>query len=174
MKFWPVPNSYSKKLPKEGHAGSFWEDRGDRFHCGVDIYAPYKSKVVSIDNGIVIEIGIFTSSKDVEYWNETKFIIIKNQDNYFYKYAELDDIFLKKGDPVKAGQEIASVGLVLDKKKINKNSPEYIKKLRLNNYSSMLHLEVLSVLRRNSKNYLGGNWFGKKKPKNFVDPKLKV
>ncbi len=28
------------RVPQIGEAGSFWENRGDRYHCGVDLYAP--------------------------------------------------------------------------------------------------------------------------------------
>jgi murein DD-endopeptidase MepM/ murein hydrolase activator NlpD len=58
MKSWPVKDSYSKEIPKQGSAGSFWEDRKDRHHCGIDIYAPKGSEVVSIEEGVVIGTGI--------------------------------------------------------------------------------------------------------------------
>ena len=61
LKYWPVPNSHSKIVPTAGSPGSFWEDRGDRHHSGIDIYAPEGSNVLSIEDGKVIDIGIFTS-----------------------------------------------------------------------------------------------------------------
>ena len=76
----------------------------------------------------------------------------------------------KKGDKIKAGQLIGKVGLVLNSKKINKTSPDYIQKLK-NKNPSMLHLELYSNNPiKSHDNYLGGNWFGDKKPNNLLDP----
>jgi murein DD-endopeptidase MepM/ murein hydrolase activator NlpD len=66
MKYWPVLNNYSKIIPTSG-SGSFWEDRGDRHHYGVDIYAPDNSDVLSIEDGKIIDIGIFTSLDKIPY-----------------------------------------------------------------------------------------------------------
>ena len=58
MKYWPGPNRYSKNIPTNGFSGSFWEDRDDRRHCGIDIYAPKGSGVIAIEYGKVIDIGL--------------------------------------------------------------------------------------------------------------------
>lgn len=172
MKHWPVPNSYSKKVPIEGNPGSFWEDRSDRRHCGIDIYAPAGSKVISIADGIVLESGIFTTPEKVPYWNETKFVLIKNQDDIICKYAELKDVAVKTNDIVKTGQLIGYIGSVLDFKKINEKSPKYIQKIKSENKSSMLHFELYTSKPKETKKYLGGNWFGSKKPSYLVNPNL--
>ena len=125
MKYWPVPNSYSKKIPVKG-TGSFWEDRGDRRHCGIDIYAPKGSDVVSVDTGEIIDIGIFTSPKVNTYWNLKKYIIIQSQENLFFKYAELEDVTVYIRQLVKAGQIIGHVGSVLKLNKISEKEPKYI------------------------------------------------
>jgi len=170
MKYWPVPKSYSKSFPNENTPGSFWEGRDDRYHCGIDIYAPVGSNVLSVYSGFVIEIGIFTDNKTIPYWNETKYIIIKNQDGIFCKYAELKDVEVKEKDFVKAGQLIGHVGLVLNNKKITKKSPLYIQKIKKKNNFSMLHFEAYKSLPLKNKKYLGGNWFGNKKPNNIINP----
>jgi murein DD-endopeptidase MepM/ murein hydrolase activator NlpD len=170
MKYWPVPNSYSKKVPINGNPGSFWEDRGDRRHCGIDIYAPVGSEVVSIANGIVIDIGSFTDSDIIPYWNKTNYVLIKNQDNLIYKYAEMEKIIVKINEFVKVGKSIGFVGNVLNLDKITINSPQYIQEIKKKNISSMIHLEVYSSKPKLTKEYIGGNWFGNKKPKNLLDP----
>jgi len=170
MKYWPVPNSYSNNIPFKGSHGSFWENREDRFHCGIDIYAPVGSNVISVDDGIVLETGIFTTPKVVKYWNETKFILIKNQDGLICKYAELEDVLLKTKDIVKAGQLIGHLGTVLNVEKINFNSPKYIQKIKEKNTLSMLHFELYISKPDKSNKYLGGNWFGTNKPKNLLNP----
>jgi len=174
MKQCPVESKYLKHVPEKGCPGSFWQDRGDRYHCGIDIYVPFGTNVFSIDNGIVIEIGVFTSPKKVPYWNVTKYIIIKNQDNFYCKYAELDEVFVSIDEQVKAGQKIGVVGNVLNLKKINKNSPKYIMNLKKNINQSMLHFELYDSRPLENCKYLGGNWHGKTKPKNLMDPQIKL
>ena len=152
--------------------GSFWEARDDRYHCGIDIYAPVGSQVVSVFDGYVIETGIFTNKDIIPYWNETKYAIIKNNDGFFCKYAELGNIEVKEKEFVRAGQLIGHVGLVLNKKKIDDNSPIYIKKIKNDNNFSMLHFEVYKSQPIKNKKYLGGNWFGKNQPRGLIDPNI--
>jgi murein DD-endopeptidase MepM/ murein hydrolase activator NlpD len=170
MKYWPVPNSYSKHIPKKDTQGSFWEERDDRYHCGIDIYAPAGSKVISVSDGSVIETGIFTDKKIIPYWNKTKYIIIKNQDGFYCKYAELNDLVLKEKDIVQAGQLIGHLGFVLNIKKITEKSPLYIQKIKNSNNPSMLHFEVYNSIPLKNKKYLGGNCFGNNKPENLINP----
>ncbi len=170
MKYWPVPNSYSEKVPIKGAEGSFWEDRGDRRHCGIDIYAPKGSKVISIDNGKVIDIGIFTSPNILPYWNLTKYVIVQSENDLFFKYAELEYITVDIGQIINAGDIIGTIGSVLKINKISHKSPKYIQEIKKNKNSSMLHFEVYSSIPSKSNKYLGGNWFGDKKPKNLEDP----
>jgi murein DD-endopeptidase MepM/ murein hydrolase activator NlpD len=170
MKCWPVPNSFSKKIPEKNAPGSFWKDRGDRYHCGIDIYAPSGSQVLSINDGKVIEIGMFTSSEKKEYWNKTYYILIKCQNNLIYKYAELGKTVVKNNEIVKSGQVIGNVGTVLILEKITNNSPKYIQELKKTGSSSMLHLEIYSSLPHTTEKYVGGNWLGPNKPVNLIDP----
>ncbi len=170
MKYWPLSESYSKLLPKNNKAGSFWEDRGDRFHCGVDIYAPEDSEVIAVESGIVMNTGIFTTQEMIPYWNKTYYILIETKSGFICKYAELGKIIVKKGDEVKAGQIIGYVGMVLNKDKIDSSSPLYIQKLK-NKNPSMLHFELYYAKAiETHKLYLGGNWFGKTKPDVLLNP----
>ena len=98
MKHWPVPNSYSKSIPTENSSGSFWECRKDRHHCGIDIYAPDGSDVLSIEDGTVIDCGIFTSPDRIPYWNTTYYLLIKNETGLICKYAELGRVTVKVGE----------------------------------------------------------------------------
>ena len=130
MRHWPIPNSYSKEIPTAGSPGSFWENRIDRHHCGVDIYAPRDSGVISVENGKVVDVGIFTSPDVVAYWNTTYYILIKNNNGFICKYAELVDVVVDEGDFVKAGRLIGHVGRVLNASKIDDDSPLYIKSIK--------------------------------------------
>ncbi len=156
------------KVPLKPEPGSFWEDRGDRFHCGVDIYCKENSKVFATETGKVIRIGLATTPKINPYWNKTYYILIKNRSGFYCKYAELKTVNVKENEKVLAGSFIGKVGNVINLSKLNKNVPEYIKNLKS---PSMLHIELYKSLPpKNWKLYLGGNYFNCKKPKILVDP----
>jgi murein DD-endopeptidase MepM/ murein hydrolase activator NlpD len=170
MSLWPVPQSYSKTIPKSGSPGSFWEHRGDRFHAGVDLYAPEGSNVLSIDEGRVIDCGLFTSPYDKSYWNETFFVLIMNKDGKYYKYAELGSIQVQINQEVEASQIIGTVGMVLNIDKITGDSPGYIQKIKHTGHVSMLHFEMYTSKPTKNKQYFGGNWFLSSKPDYLEDP----
>jgi len=170
MEHWPVPESYSRTVPIKGSPGSFWEYRCDKRHCGVDIYAPEGSDVISVEDGKVVYTGVFTSPKDVPYWDTTYYILVKNKMGFLCKYAELGDAKVKASDLVNAGQIIASVGRVLNPDKITSQSPAYIQKLKERGNLSMLHFELYKSPITDTKHYMGGSWFGDAKPENLLDP----
>jgi murein DD-endopeptidase MepM/ murein hydrolase activator NlpD len=170
MRKWPIPDSFSKKVPEKGEPGSFWKNRGDRHHCGVDIYAPCGSNVVAVENGVVIDSGLFTSPDFVPYWHKTYFVIVKHMDGLVCKYAEMGNIEVKTGDMIAAGQVIGSVGDVLNPDKITTESPSYIQDLKKNGIQSMLHIELYQGMPGKRDDYLGGNLFSHVKPENLLDP----
>ena len=170
MRYWPVPDSYKKKLPTAGDPGSFWENRGDRNHCGIDIYAPPESRVLAVDKGKVVEVGIFTSPEAVPYWNVTYYILIRHEDGLVAKYAELGETVARQGDMARAGEVIGLVGSVLNPEKITESCPPYVLLLKGNGHSSMLHFELYRELSSLPCNYLGGNSFDLSKPPKILDP----
>ncbi|HVC37372.1 MAG TPA: peptidoglycan DD-metalloendopeptidase family protein [Gammaproteobacteria bacterium] len=66
---------------------------------GQDIYAAARGKVV------------YTGSAIIGYG---KLIIIKNSDQFLSAYADNDEMLVKEGDSVKAGERIANMGLNRD------------------------------------------------------------
>ena len=172
MKIWPVPDSFSKVLPKKGTLGSFWENRGDRYHCGVDIFAPVDSPVLSVQNGKVIDIGKFTSASDAQYLNDSYYIIIKTPQNLNIKYAEVDNILVRIGDFVNAGQKIASIKKALNEEHLSHSTPQYLRDMIAKGLVSMLHLEAYISPISEVKPYLFGNFLGEQKPYSIVDPGL--
>lgn len=157
------------KIPQRGEAGSFWEERGDRCHCGVDLYTRENTEVLSIGDGIVIETGLMTSPELLPYWNSTYYVIIEHSYG-FCKYGELSGLTIRKGDTIESGKLIGYLGKVLNSEKIDKSCPLYIQKLK-NKNPSMLHFELWKDQPITThKNYLGGNWFSKEKPENLIDP----
>ncbi len=156
------------KFPVSGQ-GSFWEDRGDRHHCGIDLYATLGEEIFALADGEVIAIEIMTHPDYRHYWNITYQMVVKSKD-FYIKYGEIQEPELKVGDLVKKGQPIARVGQVLDGAKIGPDDPVYVQKLK-NGKNSMLHLECWknNPITVHVK-YLGGNWFDENKPENLMDP----
>ena len=136
----------------------------------MDIYAPEGSVILAVEDGIVLEVGIFTSPERIFYWKTTFYVLIKHGQGLVGKYAEMGDVLIQEGDAVKAGQVIGHVGVTLDKKKIGAKTPSYIQKLNRNNNQSMLHFELYRKKPIKTKNYLGGNTSKQKKPEGLVDP----
>ncbi|MEF8847786.1 MAG: M23 family metallopeptidase [Candidatus Thermoplasmatota archaeon] len=171
MMYWPVINSNKDNLKNK--EDNFWKNRGDRYHCGLDIYSNKGNKVLSITKGKVYKTGTFTSPKINNYWNKTYYILIKFNKNKYLKYAELEDFYIQKGDMVKPGSIIGKIGQVLKPEKIEGSSPKYIHKLKKRRNLSMLHLELYEKNPiTNHKFYSGGNWFGENKPKCLKNPDL--
>jgi murein DD-endopeptidase MepM/ murein hydrolase activator NlpD len=170
MKFWPVPQSNNRIIPEPEQPGSFWENRGDRHHAGVDMYAPAFSDVIAIEDGEVLEVSEFTSPDKIPYWNVTYAILVKNDDGLLLRYAELYDAVVSPGDKIQAGCLLGHVGLVLNLDKINETSPRYIQKLKEKGAPSMLHFEMHQELPDITIKYLGGNFFVEKKPQGLIDP----
>lgn len=169
MKFWPVPDSFEKLPPKRGTPGSFWEDRGDRHHCGVDIYAPAGSPVHAVEGGIVLRTAVFTSPERVPYWNTTYEILMRRVDGLIIRYAELGEVRVRQGDRVRAGQIIGAVGAVINLDAVSEDAPLYIRRLKENDRSCMLHLEVFSGEPDLDHSYSGGNLFNSSRPECLVD-----
>ena len=170
MKFWPVPDSNPDELNGQRSSGFFWENRGDRRHCGVDIYAPEGSKVMAIEGGEVVDVGVFTSNGKVSYWNKTYYVLIRHSNEIIGKYAELCEALVSIGDQVGAGDLIGRVGSVLNPDRVSEDSPGYIKTLVYNNKNSMLHFELYRKLPGEPSLYSGGNVFTDEMPEHLIDP----
>jgi hypothetical protein len=168
---WPLPG-IDRVLPGGGTPGSFWEDRGDRSHAGIDLYAPAGSPVVAIEDGLVTWVTVFTSPDRVPYWNRTLEVTIAHASRIFCRYAELGDVTVDRGTRVRGGDVIGHVGEVLNLSLIGEGAPPYVRALKDRGHGSMLHLEAYSVLPGLTPEYLGGNWFSRKRPAHVLDPAL--
>jgi murein DD-endopeptidase MepM/ murein hydrolase activator NlpD len=166
---WPLQR-LNIKIPLAG-PGSFWENRGDRHHCGVDLYTPQGENVINIESGVVVDIGLATHRWKNSYWNNTYYVIVGCDSlKWLVKYSELENVRVNKDQRVSPGDVLADVGQVLNFEKIDEYSPLYIQRLKEKGNSSMLHLELLLKLPEKNKNYRGGNWFGAGKPDWIINP----
>lgn len=166
----PIENFDLTFLPRFPEKGSFWESRGDRFHCGIDFYCEEGTPVLSCEDGYVLETGIFTSPNLIYYWNITYFVLIRSlRSGYIFKYAEMKTIFVSKHQHIKQGQIIGLAGKVINSNKLSIFSPLYIQKIAASNNCSMLHLELHQSPYKEIRPYLGGNYFGLDKPNSLLN-----
>jgi len=168
---WPLLGC-ERVLPREGGPGSFWEDRGDRHHTGIDLYAPAGSRVVAIEDGAVISTGVFTSPEIVPYWNRTYHVTVAHASGVFCRYAELGDVAIGPGIFLPAGGLIGHVGQVLNLTLVGPEAPPYIRALKEQGHGSMLHLEAFASPPGPAPEYRGGNWSSRERPAHLLDPGL--
>ncbi len=101
-----VPKRTSSKFlkPVEGKILSNYGPKKDGLHNdGINIAAPPGTPVRAAENGVVVYAG-----------NELKasgnLIIIRHQDRWMTAYAHMDNMLIKRGQIVKRGQTIGTVG----------------------------------------------------------------
>lgn len=170
MPTWPLPGRTDRRIPGHGDAGSFWEDRGDRRHCGVDLHTPAGSRVLAIVEGTVLRTGIQTSPHRLPYWNRTYYVLVKGERGHIIRYAELEELSVREGDRIEEGQCLGRVGAVIDLSRIDERAPVYIRRLGEEGTCCMLHLEIYSAMPDSLDRYLGGNWFGNTPPAFLINP----
>lgn len=121
-------NNYTE-IPILPHPGAFSCVRRHHQHEGIDLYANDGDQVLSIENGIVIDIFPFTGEHvGTSWWNNTWAILIESEIGVI-NYGEVIPInTLKIGDKIKSGEVIGNIRTVLRK---DKGRP-----------MSMLHLEL--------------------------------
>ena len=168
IKTWPAPGCYKMRVSGPGEPGSFWEDRGDRHHAGVDLYAPGGTPVLTAEPGVVRSVELFTSPELRPYWNATWSVLVESADGRVLRYAEMSEACVQPGQPVAAGECVGSVGQVLNLARVDDSAPGYIQRLRGKGVHSMLHFEMHAGMPE-TENYLGGNYFCEK-PENLMDP----
>jgi len=146
---WPVP-SVRKSIPKPKSKRGFARNKeGGRFHAGTDILADYGKDVVSIEDGLVKNIFLFTYPALDRYnkYEKTYAIAIQHDDGNYALYCEVQRPKLKIGQKVKAGQKIVKVGRIFAHK------PKH----------TMLHFEYHSKLPKKTT-----KWYVRKRPKGLL------
>lgn len=93
---------------KQGMAQFGWRRPRGRIDAACDLYAPLKSDVVAVDDGVIVESGNF--------YIGTHAIAIRHEGIGIIRYGEILEIpkeFLKIDAKVKAGAVIGKVGQVI-------------------------------------------------------------
>ncbi|MEZ5914637.1 MAG: M23/M56 family metallopeptidase [Parvularculaceae bacterium] len=107
-------NSLLQNLPLVGEISQEFGDRRETAgvddasaHSGVDIKAPMGAKIFAPGDGVVVEAtSRYKGSTD---WG--KVVVIDHGHGFVTRFAHLDAYRVKKGDRVKAGEMIATVGV---------------------------------------------------------------
>jgi hypothetical protein len=118
-------------IPVPGSPGSFGFQRSHYFHDGNDLYCQEGQEVIAIEDGVVVDISIFTG-EDADppspWWNSTKAVLVEGKSGVI-GYCEINPMFyLVLGFKVKEGDMIGRVVPVLKEDK--------------GNGTSMLHLNL--------------------------------
>lgn len=85
-----------------GYRKNPFTSRGTEFHEGIDIGAPYGTKVVATGDGVVLFAGYQSGYG--------KMVVISHGYGLTTSYSHNSSILVKKGDKVKRGQAISKVG----------------------------------------------------------------
>jgi hypothetical protein len=88
--------------PAQGKFSSGFGKRGSRMHDGIDISAPKGTVVIASRTGKVIHSGKLSG-----YGN---MVVLKHGNDYFTAYAHLTKIYVKKGEIIKQGKKVGTVG----------------------------------------------------------------
>jgi len=141
------------EIPVGLHVGAFGAERKFDTHKGVDLYAPADTPVYAIEDGVVVNIAVFTgASIGMPWWNETKVVKVEGESGVLV-YGEIKPIGgIKLNDEINEGDQL---GIVLTVLQNDKGRP-----------MSMLHFA------RHRHNVIGnGRWLvGDPQPSGLLDP----
>lgn len=147
----PLKNSLG--VPDSSSPGSFGFTRKYDIHTGVDIYTDFLEPVFSMEDGKLVDLGIFTG-KEVgsPWWNTTHFVGVLGKTGYFIYGEILIAENIIKNKQILAGELLGYVVPVL-------------KKFKGKNPTTMLHIELYKKISDPV------TWnLGDVQPKNLIDP----
>lgn len=134
----------------------FGAERKYDIHTGVDIFVPNGTRVLSLDDGVVVNVEWFTgelSNPPTPWWNNTKAVWILHTNNLVVVYGEIETN-LTIGTTIMKKSVVGEVIPVLKKEKTNQ--------------ATMLHLEMYDTIPENT-----AIWkLGEEKPKGLLNPRL--
>lgn len=171
---WEFPLKWCPGIPINHHPGAFGFHRKKNHHTGIDLYCANGEAVRAVEDGTIVHIAQFTGSAvGHTWWNDTWGIMVEGSSgvvNYGEvrnpeinsiprraKYGYMHDGFMKVGNKVKRGQQIANVSQVLFDDRLRPEIPGHS--------CSMLHLELYKHGTREF-----ADWHDLTKNPNLLDP----
>jgi len=152
---WPLQDR-TPLFPDE--PGTFGVARKFEHHTGIDLYADRGTKVVAVENGVVVLIEVFTGPLAPDpspWWNNTQAALIEGASGVV-TYGEITAL-VEVGQLVKAGDVVGVI-------------EEPVLRRFKGRPMSMLHLEL--SLPGTRKTYWG--WLDQPLPKALLDPTPKL
>jgi murein DD-endopeptidase MepM/ murein hydrolase activator NlpD len=105
LKPWPIHQSAPLFPDSPGCFGVF--RRHDR-HTGVDLYCNLGSRIVAVEDGVVVKVEEFTGAEaGSPWWNRTQAVLIEGESGVLV-YGEVESL-VEVGQKVKTGDIIAHV-----------------------------------------------------------------
>lgn len=103
---WPAPQNHQlNKADKRGEGdGQFGSPRKNHPHRGIDIQGGYGDDIAASDDGVVVRAG----NTDPKGYGRN--VLIEHANGTQTLYGHLGAIKVKRGDRVKAGQSIGTMG----------------------------------------------------------------
>lgn len=83
---------------------------GRDFHAGLDLAAREGTPVMAAGDGRIIFAGRFPLRRNARWWRYGNAVVIRHGTSYLSIYAHLDEISVKRGQDVKRGHTIGTVG----------------------------------------------------------------
>lgn len=80
------------------------------FHAGIDLAAHVGTPVLGGGDGRVIFAGRFPLRRNVRWWRYGNVVVLSHADRYVSIYAHLDEIGVRRGQQIRRGEEIGTVG----------------------------------------------------------------
>jgi murein DD-endopeptidase MepM/ murein hydrolase activator NlpD len=80
------------------------------FHAGIDLAAREGTEVLAPGDGRVVFAGRFPLRRNVRWWRYGNVVVLTHQDRYLTIYAHLEGILVRRGQQVRRGEPVGSVG----------------------------------------------------------------
>jgi murein DD-endopeptidase MepM/ murein hydrolase activator NlpD len=84
--------------------------RASDFHKGLDLSAPRGTPIFAAADGVVTFAGRYPLKQSVNWWRFGNVVVINHADRFITIYAHCDTTTVKRGDRIRQGQTIATVG----------------------------------------------------------------
>ncbi|HEU4522509.1 MAG TPA: M23 family metallopeptidase [Thermoanaerobaculia bacterium] len=84
--------------------------RATDFHKGLDLSAPRGTPIFAAADGVVTFSGRYPLKQSVNWWRMGNVVVINHADRFITIYAHCDTTTVKRGERVRQGQTIATVG----------------------------------------------------------------
>lgn len=115
-------------IPEPPHPGAFGVVRKHHIHEGVDLYTPEGTPVWTVEEGLVVAVGVFTGpDAGSPWWHNTQYVMVEGRSGVV-NYGEVMAADVRVGEILKPGSLVGHVKQVLRK---DKGRP-----------LSMLHIEL--------------------------------